>query len=114
MKLIKYLQYQGIGSRKQCQWLIRGGYVSINGTCMDDTDADIDSSSVETLDIDGEAVTVVPEPYFYIMCSTSLKITKLRTNRNTTAAYSACSPTICETSICRRSAGWMQIRPAYC
>lgn len=67
MKLIKYLQYQGIGSRKQCQWLIAGGYVFINGTCMDDTDADIDSSSVETLDIDGEAVTVVPEPYFYIM-----------------------------------------------
>ncbi len=67
MKLIKYLQYQGIGSRKQCQWLIASGYVFINGTCMDDTDADIDSSSVETLDIDGEAVTVVPEPYFYIM-----------------------------------------------
>lgn len=67
MKLIKYLQYQGIGSRKQCQWLIRGGYVSINGTCMDDTDADIDSSSVETLDIDGKAVTVIPEPYFYIL-----------------------------------------------
>lgn len=67
MKLIKYLQYQGIGSRKQCQWLIAGGYVFINGTCMDDTDADIDSSSVETLDIDGEAVTVIPEPYFYIL-----------------------------------------------
>lgn len=30
MKLIKYLQYQGIGSRKQCQWLIAGGYVFIN------------------------------------------------------------------------------------
>ena len=67
MKLIKYLQYQGIGSRKQCQWLIAGGYVFINGTCIDDADADIDSASVYTLDIDGKAVTVIPEPYFYIL-----------------------------------------------
>lgn len=113
MKLIKYLQYQGIGSRKQCQWLIRGGYVSINGICMDDTDADIDSSSVETLDIDGKAVTVIPEPYFYILLNKPTDY-ETHTNRSTTAAYSACSPTICETSICRRSAGWMRIRPAYC
>lgn len=67
MKLIKFLQYQGIGSRKQCLWLIKNQYVYINSICMTDADEDIQSSEVKTLTIDDEAVTVIPEPYFYIL-----------------------------------------------
>ena len=67
MQLIKYLQSQGIGSRKQCQWLIQNDCVEINDTVRNDTKADIDPSEVQTLRVDGEDIVVVPMPYFYIL-----------------------------------------------
>jgi len=67
MQLIKYLQSQGIGSRKQCQWLIQNDCVEINDTIRNDTKADIDPAEVQTLRIDGEDIVVVPMPYFYIL-----------------------------------------------
>ena len=67
MQLIKYLQSQGIGSRKQCQWLIQNDCVEINDTVYNDAKADIDPAEVQTLRIDGEDIVVVPMPYFYIL-----------------------------------------------
>ena len=56
MQLIKYLQSQGIGSRKQCQWLIQNDCVEINDTVYNDAKADIDPAEVQTLRIDGEDI----------------------------------------------------------
>ncbi len=67
MQLLKYLQAQGIGSRKQCQWLIDNDCVAINGTLCNQAKADITPTDVRSLEIDSEALVVVPLPYFYIL-----------------------------------------------
>ena len=67
MQLLKYLQAQGIGSRKQCQWLIDNDCVLINGVLHNQAKADITPNEVQTLHIEDEAITVVPQPYFYIV-----------------------------------------------
>lgn len=67
MNLIKYLQAQGIGSRKQCQWLVQNALIQINGETVPDDKADIAPDSVQTLTIDGEDAVVIPLPHFYIL-----------------------------------------------
>ena len=67
MQLLKYLQAQGLGSRKQCQWLIEHNCVAINGQLHKQVKAEIDLTAVATLHIDGEPVVAVPLPYFYIL-----------------------------------------------
>ncbi len=67
MNLLKYLQAQGIGSRKSCQWLIRNQLVQINGNMLDDEKVEIQPDDVQTLHIDGEDVVVIPLPYYYIL-----------------------------------------------
>ena len=67
MNIIKYLQAQGIDTRKGCQWLIKHGLVQINGETVPDDKADIAPDSVQTLTIDGEDAVVIPLPYFYIL-----------------------------------------------
>ena len=67
MQLLKYLQAQGLGSRKQCQWLIDNDCVAVNGEIRNDGKSEIDPAEVRTLHIDGEAVQAVPQPYFYIV-----------------------------------------------
>lgn len=67
MQLLKYLQSQGLGSRKQCQWLIDNGYVVINGDIRNNAKSTVDPAGVRTLSIDGDDVAVVPVPYFYIL-----------------------------------------------
>ncbi|MDF7676638.1 pseudouridine synthase [Neisseriaceae bacterium ESL0693] len=67
MQLLKYLQAQGLGSRKQCQWLIQDGRVTINQTVHTQTQADIDPASVRQLKIDDTELQPIPLPYFYIL-----------------------------------------------
>ena len=67
MQLLKYLQSQGIGSRKQCQWLIDNDCIAINNTIQNQTKTEIDPKLVETLTIADEEQIVVPMPYFYIL-----------------------------------------------
>ena len=67
MNIIKYLQAQGIDTRKGCQWLVKHGLVHINGETVPDDKADIAPDSVQTLTIDGEDAVVIPLPYFYIL-----------------------------------------------
>lgn len=67
MNLVKYLQSQGIGSRKQCQWLIENGCVALNGQTVCQPRSDVLPDDVHTLHIDGEAFAVVPQPFFYII-----------------------------------------------
>ncbi|UOO83196.1 pseudouridine synthase [Uruburuella testudinis] len=67
MQLLKYIQSQGIGSRKQCQWLIENNCITLNGEICNRPKADIDPAAVRSLEIDGEALAVVPMPYFYIL-----------------------------------------------
>ena len=67
MQLLKYLQAQGIGSRKSCQWLIENDCVAINGQTVNFPKQEIQPEDVHTLSIDGEPKIVVPLPYFYIL-----------------------------------------------
>lgn len=67
MNLSKYLQAQGWGSRKQCQWLIRNGLVSVNGHVLDNEQAEIDPAAVHSLQRDGEPLVVIPYPYYYLL-----------------------------------------------
>lgn len=67
MQLLKYLQAQGLGSRKQCQWLIDHDCIVINGTTANQAKSDVDPAQVQTLEVDGEPVVPVPLPYFYIL-----------------------------------------------
>lgn len=67
MQLLKYLQSQGLGSRKQCQWLIDNDCVVINGELRNQAKSEIVPAEVESLLIDDEEVVVVPMPFFYIL-----------------------------------------------
>lgn len=67
MQLIKYLQSQGIGSRKQCQWLIDNELVIINNELHNHAQKDIQPDQVKSLIVDDEKIIVVPMPYFYIL-----------------------------------------------
>ncbi|PSJ80401.1 16S rRNA pseudouridine(516) synthase [Neisseria iguanae] len=67
MQLLKYLQSQGLGSRKQCQWLIDHDCISINGGLRNNAQSTIEPADVKTLSIDGNGVLVVPIPHFYIL-----------------------------------------------
>ncbi len=67
MQLFKYLQTQGIGSRKSCLRLIENGCVAINGQTINHAKQEIQPKEVQTLLIAGEPHIVVPLPYFYIL-----------------------------------------------
>lgn len=67
MQLLKYLQAQGLGSRKQCQWLIDHDCIAINGITANQAKIDVDPAQVQTLEVDGESVLPIPLPYFYIL-----------------------------------------------
>lgn len=65
MNIIKYLQSQGIGSRKVCQALLANNCVAINGETPPDDMAD--PATPPILTIDGETVPALPLPHFYIV-----------------------------------------------
>lgn len=67
MQLLKYLQAQGLGSRKQCQWLIDNACVVLNGQIQQQPKAVIDPAAITDMRIDGHPFMVVPQPYFYIL-----------------------------------------------
>ena len=67
MQLIKYLQAQGLGSRKLCRSLIDGGRIAVNGNIIEEGKADIDPALVRSLHLDGEPLMVVPLPFFYVL-----------------------------------------------
>ena len=67
MQLTKYLQAQGIGSRKQCRQLIEQGRIEINGETAEQPDADIEPAQVQRLAIDGEEIAAIPLPHYYIL-----------------------------------------------
>lgn len=67
MNIIKYLQAQGIDTRKNCQWLVKQGRVQINGTTIADDKAEIVPNEVGSLHIDGEEAIVIPLPHYYIL-----------------------------------------------
>ncbi len=67
MNLLKYLQAQGIASRKSCQWLIKNQLIEINGEIWDNEKAEIQPDNVQTLVINGEDAVIIPLPYYYIL-----------------------------------------------
>ena len=67
MQLLKYIQSQGIGSRKQCLWLIENDCIALNGEICNRPKAEVHPTDIRTLEIEGENIVVVPMPYFYIL-----------------------------------------------
>ncbi|MFV2029956.1 pseudouridine synthase [Neisseria sp. S1] len=67
MQLLKYIQSQGVGSRKQCQWLIENDCIALNGEISNNPKADINPDDIYKLEIDGEEIVTVPMPFFYIL-----------------------------------------------
>lgn len=67
MNLLKYLQAQGIDTRKGCQWLIKNNLIEINNLIINNEKAEIDPAQVQSLKIDGEEAVIIPLPYFYIL-----------------------------------------------
>ena len=67
MNLIKYLQAQGIGSRRQCQWLVQNALIQSNGGTQSNAKAEVRPETVQSLTVDGEEAVVIPLPYFYIL-----------------------------------------------
>lgn len=67
MNIIKYLQAQGIDTRKGCQWLVKHDAVRINGEIINDTKAEINEHDVKSLQIEDEDALIIPLPHFYIL-----------------------------------------------
>lgn len=67
MQLLKYLQAQGLGSRKTCQWLINSSGIRINGHVCDNAKAEIEPDDVHEMFVHDEAHTIIPLPFFYIV-----------------------------------------------
>ena len=67
MQLTKYLQAQGIGSRKQCCQLVEQGRIEINGETAEQPAAEIEPAQVQRLAIDGEEIAAIPLPHYYIL-----------------------------------------------
>ena len=67
MHLIKYLQAQGLGSRKLCTELIHSGAVALNRKVLLDSQASIQPDKVHTLHIHEQEIVTVPLPYFYMV-----------------------------------------------
>ena len=67
MNLIKYLQAQGIGSHRQCQWLVQNALIQINGGTQSNAKAEVRPETVQSLTVDGEEAVVIPLPDFYIL-----------------------------------------------
>lgn len=65
MNIVKYLQSQGVGSRKVCQTLLANNRVAINGKTPPDDVAN--PATPQMLTIDGENIPTLPLPYFYIL-----------------------------------------------
>lgn len=67
MNLLKYLQAQGIGSRKECTWLIKNNLIQINGQIYNQEKQTIHPDEIQSLIIDGEEAVIIPLPYYYIL-----------------------------------------------
>lgn len=67
MNIIKYLQAQGIDTRKGCQWLVKHDCVKINGEIINNEKAEIDVNRVTSLQIEDEDALIIPLPHFYIL-----------------------------------------------
>ena len=67
MNIIKYLQAQGIDTRKGCQWLVKHQLVQINGDTIASDKAEVQPENVRSLTIEGEDALIIPLPHFYIL-----------------------------------------------
>ena len=67
MNIVKYLQAQGLGSRKQCQQWVKNGYISIDGQIIEDTKAEVSLEGRRVLALDEQNIETVNLPHFYIL-----------------------------------------------
>ncbi|QRN41303.1 MAG: pseudouridine synthase [Neisseriaceae bacterium] len=67
MNVVKYLQAQGVGSRKECHILIEEAAVEINHRLVISAHQEIRSELVDSLLIYGEPQHIVPLPYFCLV-----------------------------------------------
>ncbi len=67
MQLLRFIQAQGLGSKKQCRLYIKHGQIEINGLVCTDTDLTISPDSIKELKLDGENIPLLPLPFFYLL-----------------------------------------------
>lgn len=67
MPLFRYLQNQGLGTKKQCQFWIKNGLVQVNGELITQPDLKIAPEEVREIKIDEQQVSLVTLPFFYIL-----------------------------------------------
>ncbi|BEV72817.1 MULTISPECIES: pseudouridine synthase [unclassified Paludibacterium] len=67
MELIKFLQQQGLGSRKVCRQLVRDGRVSLDGRCVTDPDLALDPDAIGQLCIDDEVREILHFPLYVLL-----------------------------------------------
>lgn len=67
MELIKFLQQQGIGSRKRCLQLLAAESVELDGRCVTDPAHVLDPAAVRCLRLDGVARAVLVFPLYVLL-----------------------------------------------
>ena len=106
MNIIKYLQAQGIDTRKGCQWLVKHQLVQINGDTIASDKAEVQPENVRSLSIEGEDALIIPLPHFYILLNKPADY-EVSHKRATTPACSPCCPTKSAPPTSKPSGGWM-------
>ena len=67
MQLLRFIQSQGLGSKKQCRLYIKQNRIEINGAVFNDPDIEIDSNTIKELKLDEENISLLPLPFFYLL-----------------------------------------------
>ena len=67
MQLLRFIHAQGLGSKKECQWLIKQEQIKINHIVCPDGNLDINPDTVKTLQVNEQYIPIIPLPFFYLL-----------------------------------------------
>ena len=67
MQLFRYLQLQGLGSKKQCIQWIEDAQVMVNQQVIDNSKAEIIPQDIQQLTVCGQEICRVSLPFFYLL-----------------------------------------------
>ena len=67
MQLLRFLQSQGLGSRKQCHLYIKQNRIEIDGVICNNPDIKIAPDAIKELKLDEEIIALLPLPFFYLL-----------------------------------------------
>ena len=67
MQLLRFIQSQGIGSKKQCHQYIKQNRIEIDGGVCNDPDMEITPDTIKELKLDEKNIPLLPLPFFYLL-----------------------------------------------